>query len=1452
MNKVLIFAEKTYKEYILNTSIDFGEFSLELVDNQTICKDKEISQTLLVGQAYKINEVKLMVFNNEPHQFIKNNEEIVLDECYGDINTKYGQFIITNTFIINNNKRPIYVNGVEHREEKIEIKIGSNILIGEILLVNEGSLISIWGNQSKYECNLIRYNSNKNIFDSFPEYKKSPRLIKRVTKDKITLQKPPMKNSMKGKSLVKVIVPSLSMALITVFMAIFVKQGAMMLVSIAGTMISLVFSVTTFFSERKENAEFNERLEKNYQKYLLETRRRIYELKEKEIEAFAYNYPSIDKIESMINEYSPRIYERDSNDDDFLTFSIGNSTQKSTYELNYDYDVLSQEKNELADEAKELYEEFKTIDKIPIIINLKEAHLGLVGEKKEIHEQLKQIISQATFFHSYHDLEIIVLYNEEYRKDFDFVRWFPHVKIHAVNLTGNIYNGRICEQVLGSLYQILKGRKLKRNEGKQAASYLPHYLIIVDDYHLVTNHSIMEYLQEPTTALGFSLIYTAQKRGNLPENIKTVIMLDDMDNATLLLNNGVEINQKISCYRTTGVDLDTMSRNLSVLNHIHGVSSHIPESITFFDLYKISRPEELNVLGNWTEKESFKSLAVPLGVRAVDDVVELNLHEKAHGPHGLIAGTTGSGKSEIIQSYILSLAVNFHPHEVGFLLIDYKGGGMASLFKDLPHLLGTITNLDGSESMRALASIKSEMKRRQRVFNDSGVNNISNYTKLFKKGDVKEPMPHLFIISDEFAELKKEQPEFMSELVSASRIGRSLGIHLILATQKPTGVVDDQIWSNSKFKLALKVQDESDSKEIIKTNDAAFITQPGRAYLQVGNNEIYELFQSAWSGASYLTEEQQSKIDDRIYKINVLGQSELINQDLSTDEKTKDENVTQLDAVVDYLNSVYRALKIVEVQKPWLPSLPEIVVHPDFKKRVVDTSTIKDIDLNLNIGLIDIPEEQRQENYSLDIIKEGNVAVFSSSGFGKSFTLGTLMLQLALKNSPQLVSYYVMDFGNSALIPYRRLPHVIDYMNFDSTEKIEKFQAIIEKEIKKRKQLFATELVQNFEMYNKTHDEKLGAIFIFLDNYDVVREISSDFEDFLMRMTRDGTGLGIYSIISATRSNAVRFSTLNNFKNKIVQYLFDEGEVLGLLGRSPYKLNDIKGRALVKHKFISMMQIYSPVEFEDDVSYINNLRSMVDKIHDNYTGDILKGIPVLPDVFTTLDYVNYEVEDSSDNLVGLCPETVKLISVKIEQSPFVIIGPSKSGKTNFIELMMNQIEGTKFVFDSESQELYQYQNDKKFIYVNNEEKLNKFAEMTLAEIQRRKEGFEKATVNNVGIMPKQYYETQPNYSIIIDDVDTFINQTKSITNILDIVNNASLVGINIIATVASSKLKGYDDLSKYFKNTTNGIVLGNQGALSIFPMNSTREIPPFGFGVIYDNGMSRRVMIPKYKGFKEE
>lgn len=256
--------------------------------------------------------------------------------------------------------------------------------------------------------------------------------------------------------------------------------------------------------------------------------------------------------------------------------------------------------------------------------------------------------------------------------------------------------------------------------------------------------------------------------------------------------------------------------------------SHLPDAISFLEMEKVGKVEQLNILNRWNINDSTSSLKAEIGIDEQGDLMYLDLHEKAHGPHGLIAGTTGSGKSEFIITYILSMCINYSPDDISFILIDYKGGGLALAFENksagviLPHLAGTITNLDKAEMDRTLVSIDSEVKRRQKMFNEArerlgeSTIDIYKYQTFYHDGRLDEPIPHLFIICDEFAELKSQQPEFMDNLISVARIGRSLGVHLILATQKPSGVVNDQIWSNSRFKVCLKVQDENDSREMLK------------------------------------------------------------------------------------------------------------------------------------------------------------------------------------------------------------------------------------------------------------------------------------------------------------------------------------------------------------------------------------------------------------------------------------------------------------------------------------------------------------------------------------------------------------------------------------------------------------------------------------------------------------
>ncbi|MGN0144723.1 MAG: type VII secretion protein EssC [Clostridium sp.] len=1452
-----VYIDKDFR--IVNREDEAGHLSfnkensnIELYINGTrlILKDDEI-------QKYPYDKnIKLMHLINERAAFITKevNHITIGTSENNNIHIKNSDklsLIIEKNQLFNLEQSSIYINGKLNKENVAFLNEDDMIFINGLKITYYNTSLLIEGNKALYETDLFECDTEQIKFEGFPEYKRSPRIIKKCPEDTVEFKKPPNKVERRKGQLARILVPPIVMMIITVAISFIARRGIYVIMSIAGTSMSAIFSLTSYISDKKESIRKNKLRKEVYERYLLDLRKELNELRKRQIEALRYQNPTLKEIDNMTKYYSSRIYERTYTDEDFLNISIGQADADPSYNMKISNDSIEMERDDLLEESKRIYTEFNIVNNMPITVDLKKAHLGIVGEKKYVQEQLNIIFAQLTLFQSYNDLEIILVHNEKYRDDFSWLRWYPHFKISAINVRGLIDTERIRDQVLGNISKILKEREMKLSEKKEKIKFLPHYLFVIDEPSLIMNHSIMQYLQRYDSNLGISIIYTSELKANLPENIRTVITLDNYEEGTLVINEGALVNKKIKLNHVD-IELENLSRRLSCIDHVKGMFNQIPDSITFFEMYKVNGPRELGIENRWKKNQAYKTLAVPLGVRGKEDYVNLNLHEKAHGPHGLVAGTTGSGKSEIVQSYILSLAVNFHPYEVGFLLIDYKGGGMAGLFKDLPHLLGTITNLDGSESMRAMASIKSELARRQQIFNDYGVNHINQYNKLFKNGEADEPIPHLFLISDEFAELKKEQPEFMSELVSAARIGRSLGIHLILATQKPSGVVDDQIWSNSKFKLALKVQNESDSNEVIKTPDAAKITQAGRAYLQVGNNEIYELFQSAWSGAAYQDKEEDNSIDNRVYLVNQMGQGELLNNDLSRGTDDLKLKATELDVCVDYMNKLFSSYNIEGVRKPWLPPLSTKIVSPYINEDLIgDVSEFKQLDTCAAIGVIDIPEMQAQNEYKLNFVKDGNFIIFSSSGFGKTTTLTTIILSLAVKNSPENLQFFILDLGNSGLIAMKDLPHTRDYIKFDDGVKFNKFCKLIEEEAKKRKRLFGEASVANFSMYNEVSKEKLPAIFIVIDNYDAIKEVSMEAEEFLLRITRDGAGIGIFTIVTASRQNAVRFAILNNFKNKISHYLFDETEMNTTIGRSAYKISDIPGRAMVKVDNVSVMQVYTSVEFNDEIEYTNKILGIVDKMRNSYTGDEIEGIRMLPEVLS-LDKLKEFARGNKDKKkipIGLDAEDVMTQYIEMNGGIKLVIGGQQTGKTNILKIILSQHNNIEtYLVDSKNSDLYVYKNDVNK-YISSADEIKALMEKLQEIIDVRHEAFEDKRKTEEDLIPKIFYTSLDPVIVLIDDCDNFISQVNLIKEIpiKNLIEEAANVGTTFIATVQASGLKGYDDITKMFKGAINAVILGNPNDQTIIPTYVKGAKAVMDIGYLYNRGQAKAIKIPKVK-----
>lgn len=1316
----------------------------------------------------------------------------------------------------------IYLNNVLLRQDEIELALGDEITFEDNFFKFYQDEILVRG-KIAISGELARKASSRYAFyEDYPDYHRSPRIIYRSSEDRIHINAPSAVPSKPTDGLVKLILPPLMMVGVTLVIMVFQPRGLYVLATIAMSLLTTAMSISGYIKSRKDYQKDLMEREQLYHDYLADKSKELAGLSKSQKEGQLYHYPSVETLTELAEGYHHRIYEKTPLHFDFLYYRLGLGEVPVSFDLNYAQTERSGKRDPLELEGFELYEQNKQIKDMPIVANLSHGPVGYIGPRTLVIEQLQLMVNQLAMFHSYHDVQFITIMPEEEKVEWDWMRFLPHATLQDMNVRGFVYNQRTHDQVLNSLNQILKLRKAQKEDksNRESTLFSPHYVVLITDEKLILDHLIMEFFTEDPTDLGCSLIFVQDVMSSLSENIKTIINIKDRNTGQLVMEEGHlrEVDFALDHF-PAGYDKERLVRRLAPLNHLQNLKSSIPDVVTFMEMYGVETVEELGVVERWASHAPYKSLAVPIGLRGQEDLVYLNLHEKAHGPHGLIAGTTGSGKSEVIQSYILSLAVNFHPHDVAFLLIDYKGGGMANLFKDLPHLLGTITNLDGPQSMRALVSINAELKRRQRLFAENGVNHINQYQKKYKLGEVEEPMPHLFLISDEFAELKTNQPDFMKELVSTARIGRSLGIHLILATQKPSGVVDDQIWSNSRFKLALKVADRSDSMEMLKTPDASEITQVGRGYLQVGNNEVYELFQSAWSGADYQPDKDEQGIEDHtIYAINDLGQYEILNEDLSGLEQAESikEVPSELHAIVGKIQSLVEKMSIKALPQPWLPPLPERLFMEDLRGDNELTWSGVNEELEVLLGLLDKPSQQAQAPLFINLSRDGHLLMYGAPATGKTTFLQTAVLDLARHYSPSELHFYLLDFGTSGLVPMGELPHVADVFLLDQGEKIGKFIRLLEKEINRRKKLLTEHRVGTLSMYRQLTGQVEPRIIIVLDSFESTKDESfeADLLKLLTRISREGQAIGLHLIVTASRQANLRATLYSNFKHQLTLKQHDKTEVRSIVGMTSLaEIEDIKGRALYKGEEVYSLQLALPLRVEHDLELVDQMREEVGRQKAAWTGQVPEGIPMVPEELTREDFLSrasvQKAIASGQIPLGLDLETVEAVGWDLTVGNFVYICEQDRHRSNFLRGVLNTLGQTNYSVKMVSGEEFFTDNGAEVSFTPSGRLL------MIDEIY-------DSVIENI-----EFDEYDETVIVIWNELDVLVQEDSQLLDkILYILTNGPKVGIySLIVTMPSLSSK-IDIVSKHVKLMKEALVETRLNDQKILSLNNVKYSEP--------------------------
>ena len=1358
------------------------------------------------------------------------------------IYNKNGQILLEK-----NKSTIIYINKKILELDEYYIKNGDQInifgfkiiFLKELLLMNNpNNMVNINTTSiNEYELNQDQdYQDieikDVNLYEKDDYYTKTPRLKRSITTKEIQLSPPPNSEKKEELPLILTIGPMMTMGVmsgITLYRSLSkLIDGTGDLDSVLPQLIMSIVMLTSMLVWPNITRAYNKKRIERDRKKLIEKYTIYLNTKRQELEAerslqkeiLLENLITIKECLNIINTAKLNFWDRRLEQKDFLTVRIGVGNELLDAKVNYPEEGFSIDEDELRKLADQMVADYKYIPSVPIGYSFTENRItAIMGYQNKIYPFIDNIIIQMLTFCSYEDLKIVVFTTEENEDKWDYIKYLNHNFNNEKTFrffSSNPESAKRLSEYLEIEFQV---RSSYLSDGNNAPLFKPYYIIFIDNYSELKRLDFIKNATEVDAPLGFSFIIVEKSLTNLPSKCNNFISLGE--NSSGVLKNSYERQEQLSFMDEINYTINMMSISKKLSNipiEFQEGTSQLPDTVTFLEMEKVGKVEQLNILNRWNQNDSTQSLKTEIGLDADGNLMYLDLHEKYHGPHGLIAGMTGSGKSEFIITYILSMAINYSPDDVAFILIDYKGGGLAGAFENkvtnvyLPHLAGTITNLDKAEMDRTLVSIDSEVKRRQKIFNEArdqlneSTIDIYKYQGFYKEGKLTEPVPHLFIICDEFAELKAQQPEFMSNLISVARIGRSLGVHLILATQKPSGVVNEQIWSNSKFRVCLKVQSSSDSNEMLKRPDAASLKQTGRFYLQVGYDEYFALGQSAWCGAKYYPSEKIIKQVDR--SVNFIDDTGAFIKSIQSGNKNVkiEEQGEQISAILKNIIEVANK-ENKKAKRLWLNNIEPIIINDTLHEKY----NIQDekYDIKAIIGEYDAPEVQEQGILTYSLKEDGNTIIVGNENPENEKLINTILYSICKYHDSSEVNIYIIDYGSEELRMFSNLPQIGGMTFVGEVERFNNLFKLIRTTIKERKMML-TEYGGSIDNYNSKNEKKLNQVVLILNNYEGIFEATrGDIAEILGPIARDCERYGIILIISCTSFSSINRKISQFCKNRYCLKINDKADYAYILSvKVNNKPRDIFGRGLVYNGGAHEFQTASLVDENHSES----------EFLDQFTKEVIKNnsekaipIPELPEI-VTMDMIKEKIDKISNVPIGIARDTLDPVIYNFNEYASTIISANIIDYTkNFVQSLLDiltKIKNLTIVFIDGTKE---------------------FTEAKQEGISYINENYEANIKNLVDVENKITNNLELNIVYIIYGIDKFINKLDKKDNIEQLANSIKKSDNSNLIVIDGFKGIKNAEQSQWFlsiKNSTDGIWIGKGfGNQSIFRVNKiTKEM----------------------------
>ncbi|MGW0291710.1 type VII secretion protein EccCa [Streptomyces tuirus] len=1148
--------------------------------------------------------------------------------------------------------------------------------------------------------------------------KRPPRVLpSEVPTQEIVLQPPPELPRGHRESVLMQLLPTLGMGGSVVF---FFTSGQpfmriMGMIMIASTIAMSVAMVIRF--RRGSQGELAD-MRRDYLSYLGRTRLTAVETAKAQRDAQYFLHPSPEQLWALVAEGS-RVWERRSGDEDFAQVRIGLGAQALARALVAPETApVAQLEPLTAGAMQRFLAVHSTLDDLPMAVSLRAFyHVTISGDPQSVRSSARAMAGSLAALHSPEDLLIVVAAGREALPHWEWAKWLPHVQ--APGAVDGAGSRRLIDSDSRELENLLATRLTGRPRFHPNAAPLPeepHIVVVLDGLSLPPD----SVLGNPEGLQGVTVLEVVP--GDLNTGGGELSIVVQPEALHLESGHGVvyEGTPDVLSYESA----EALARQLAPLRMASGGDDDEPllANLEFTDLLNLGDAASVDTQRTWRPRSLAERLRVPIGVGEDGRPVMLDLKEAAQegmGPHGLCVGATGSGKSELLRTLVLGLAVTHSSETLNFVLADFKGGATFAGMAQMPHVAAVITNLADDLTLvdRMGDSIRGELNRRQEMLRDAGnYANIHDYEKARAAGAALQPIPSLVLVIDEFSELLTAKPDFIEMFVQIGRIGRSLGVHLLLASQRLEEGRLRGLETYLSYRVGLRTFSAAESRAAIGVPDAYELPNvPGSGLLKFGTDEMVR-FKAAYVSGVYRSGTQRTALSGGPLPMNrrpvLFTAAEVPVQYMAVPQQrpSASDGPEVDDALADTVLDVI--VRRLEAQGPaahqvWLPPLDS---PPPLDGLLPGLTAVQGRGLTqpgyegagrlvVPAGLVDKPYEQRRDPLWVDFSgAAGHMQIIGGPQSGKSTLLRTLISAFALTHTPYEVQFYGLDFGGGGMAAVAGLPHVGGVASRLDPERVRRTVAEVYGVLNRREEYFRSAGIASIADFRARRargeipvtDQPWGDVFLVIDGWGNFRADYEAMDQVIHDIAARGLGYGVHLILTASRSMEVRANLKDHLMNRLELRLGDtmDSELDRKVAANVPA--GVPGRGQAPQKLHFMAAVPRIDGLTSDTDLADATAALATEVSRHWQAPGAPEVRLLPREFPADQLPPGDRFPRRGVAFALDEDNLEPVFVDFEQDPFFLVfGESESGKSNVLRLLIQQLtqrysgdEAKLFVIDN--------------------------------------------------------------------------------------------------------------------------------------------------------------------------